>query len=182
MIDFNHLTDFNNAVISGGNPDLIPPNTIAKVAMNIRSGGYEEEPYLTKSPHSGSVYLHVEFVVLNGPFSRRKIFQNIGITGVCKTGDTDVFGTRGRSLLRGIIESARNISPFDKSEAAQQARKINGFVELNGITCVVKIGVINDKTGQYGDRNMVFAAITPDKQGYQQFMFGAEAKDDVPWS
>jgi hypothetical protein len=152
MINFEHLTDFNNAAISGGNPDLIPQNTIAKVAMNIRSGGFEEDAYLTKSMHSGSIYLHVEFVVLSGPFSRRKIFQNIGITGVCKTGDTDVFGTRGRSLLRGLIESAKNISPSDKSETAQQARKISSFAELNGITCVVKIGIINDKTGQYDPR------------------------------
>jgi hypothetical protein len=181
MINFEYLTNFNNATISGPNADLIPAGTIVKAVMNIRSGGYEEEPYLTKSPHSGSIYLHVEFVVLTGPFSRRRIFQNIGITGICKTGDTDVFGARGRSLLRGIIESAKNIQPKDNSEAAQNARKINDFAELNGITCIIKIGVNNDKTGQYDPRNMVLAAITPDKKEYQQFMFGAEAEDEVPW-
>jgi hypothetical protein len=187
MINFEHLTDFNNAAISGGIQDLIPAGTIAKVAMNIRSGGYEEEPYLTKSLHSGSIYLHVEFVILTGPFSRRKIFQNIGITGVCKTGDTDVFGTRGRSLLRGLIESAKNIQPEDNSEEAQKARKISSFAELNGITCIVKIGVNKDKSGQYEPNNIVLAAITPDKKEYQQFwhgaspMFGAEAESAVPW-
>jgi hypothetical protein len=182
------LDDFNNAAISGGIQDLIPAGTIAKIAMNIRSGsgtsagGYEEEPYLTKSLHSGSIYLHVEFVVLTGPFSRRKIFQNIGITGVCKTGDTDVFGTRGRSLLRGLIESAKNIQPEDNSEEAQKARKINDFAEFNRITCIVKIGVNKDKSGQYDPQNMVLAAVTPDKKEYQQFMFGIEAEDNVPWS
>jgi hypothetical protein len=181
MINFEYLTDFNNAAISNGNPDLIPPNTIAKVVMNIRNGGFEEDPHLTKSPYSGSIYLHVEFVVLEGVFSRRKIFQNIGITGICKTGDTDVFGARGRSLLRGIIESAKNIQPKDNSEVAQKARKINGFAELNGITCVVKIGVYNDKTGQYDPRNIVLGAITPDRKEYQQFMFGVEAEDNIPW-
>jgi hypothetical protein len=171
MINFEHLTDFNNAAISGPNADLIPAGTIAKVIMNIRSGGFEEEPYLTKSPHSGSIYLHVEFTVLEGPFSRRKIFQNIGITGVyktCKTRDTDVYGARGRSLLRGIIESSKNIDPHDKSEAAQQARKISSFADLNGITCVVKVGINKDKSGQYDPSNVVLTAITPDKKEYQQ--------------
>jgi hypothetical protein len=181
MINFEHLTDFNNAAISGPNADLIPAGTIAKVVMNIKSGGFEEEPYLTKSPHSGSIYLHVEFVVVEGIFSRRKIFQNIGITGVCKTGDTDVFGARGRSLLRGIIESAKNIDPQDKSETAQNARKINGVAELNGITCVVKIGINKDKSGQYDPSNIVLGAITPDRKEYQQFMFGVEAEDNIPW-
>jgi hypothetical protein len=181
MINFEHLTDFNTASIAT-EYDLIPQNTIAKVIMSIRSGGFDEEPYLTKSPHSGSIYLHVEFTVLEGPFSRRKIFQNIGITGVCKTGDPDVYGARGRSLLRGIIESSKNIDPHDKSEAAQQARKINGFAELNGITCIVKIGVNKDKSGQYDPQNMVLTAVTPDKKEYQQFMFGIEAEDNVPWS
>ena len=81
--------------------------------------------------------------------------------------------------MRGIIESSKNVDPHDKSEAAQKARKISNFAELNKITCVVKIGVNKDKSGQYDPQNMVLAAITPDKKEYQQFMFGVEAEDNV---
>jgi hypothetical protein len=181
MIDFTRLTDFNNVETASVNVPLMPAGTIAKAIMNIKSGGFSEDPYLTKSMHSGALYLHVEFVIVGGPFSRRKIFQNIGIAGIVKEGDTDVFGVRGRSLLRGIIESARKISPKDTSSKAQEARKINGFAELNGITCVVKIGVSRDKSGQYDDKNMVLAAITPDKKEYQQFMENSGSTDDFPW-
>jgi hypothetical protein len=181
MINFTKLTDFNNVETANVNAPLTPAGTIAKAIMNIRSGGYAEDPYLTKSSHSGAIYLHVEFVIVGGPFSRRKIFQNIGIAGVVKEGESDVFGARGRSLLRSIIESAKNISPKDTSPEAQEARKINGFADLNGIICVVKIGVDKDKSGQYDDKNVVFAAITPDKKEYTQFMTNSESIEDFPW-
>jgi hypothetical protein len=182
MINFAKLTDFNNVETTSANAPLMPAGTIAKAIMNIRSGGYSEDPYITRSDHSGALYLHVEFVIVGGPFSRRKIFQNIGIAGVVKEGESDVFGARGRSLLRGIIESAKNISPNDTSPEAQEARKINGFGDLNGIICVVKIGIDKDKSGRYDDKNIVFAAITPDRKEYQQFIGQPESIEDFPWS
>jgi hypothetical protein len=179
MIKLEQLTNFNNAAIARPEAMLIPQGTIAKVIMNIRSGGYEKDPYLTKSSHTGSIYLHAEFIVLEGPFSRRRTFQNIGIVGNNKTGDSDVFGTRGRSLLRGLIESAKNIMPNDSSETAQNARKINSFADLNGLTCVVKIGIERDKSGKFDDRNSIICAVTPDKKEYEIFMNRAE--DNIPW-
>jgi hypothetical protein len=192
MINFEQLTNFNNVAIARPEAMLVPQGTIAKVIMNIRSGGYEKDPYLTKSAHTGSIYLHAEFIVLEGPFSRRRIFQNIGIAGNNKTGDNDVFGARGRSLLRGLIESAKNIMPNDSSETASNARKINSFAELNGLICVVKIGIEpkwnggrqpegsqKDKSGKFDDRNSIVCAITPDKKGYQIFMNSALENNDV---
>lgn len=179
FINIENTKDFNNATVTRPEAMLIPQGTIAKVIMNIRSGGYEKDPYLTKSPHTGSIYLHAEFVILEGPFSRRRIFQNIGIVGNNKTGDNDVFGTRGRSLLRGLIESAKNIMPNDVSEVAQNARKINSFAELNGLTCVVKIGIEKDKSGKFDDRNTIAGAVAPDKKEYEIFMNGALENNDV---
>jgi hypothetical protein len=169
FINYSKLTDFNTAAIKQ-ETQLIPPGTIAKAIMNIRSGGYEHDSHLTKSSHSGSIYLHVEFVILEGVFSRRKIFQNIGIVGFSKVGDPDVYGAQGRSLLRGLIESAKNIMPCDDSEEAQKARKINSFSELNGLVAIVKIGVEKDKSGKFDDRNMIIAAVTPDKKEYEAFI------------
>jgi hypothetical protein len=147
----------------------------------IRNGGYSEDQYLSKSSSTGSLYLIGEFTVLEGPFARRKIFQNIGIIGTAKEGDQDAFGVRGRSLIRGIIESAKNINPNDDSSKACEARKINSFGDLNGLICVVKIGIENDKSGKYGDRNSVLCAVTPDKREYQQILSGVGLDDNISW-
>jgi hypothetical protein len=179
MINFEQLTNFNNATVTKPEAMLIPQGTVAKVILNIRSGGYERDPYLTKSSHTGSIYLHAEFIILEGPFSRRRIFQNIGIVGNNKTGDNDVFGTRGRSLLRELIESAKNIMPNDSSETASNARKINSFAELNGLTCIVKIGIERDKSGKFDDRNSIVCAVTPNKKEYEIFMNSALENSNV---
>ena len=179
-MNYKNLLDFNTAEIARPKVLPIPHGTIAKVIMNIKAGGYESDPYLSKSAHSGAVYLHTEFIVLEGPFVRRRIFQNIGIVGA-KPGEDDVFGARGRSLIRGLIESAKGIQPDGDSEEAQAARKISNFGELNGLVCVVKIGVEKDKSGKFDDRNTVICAITPNKKEYQAFMEGQVPQDDGVW-
>ena len=179
-MNYENLLNFNNAESTKPEFTIIPANTIVKASLVIRPGECEVDKYLTKSPHSGSIYLACEFIVLEGPFARRKIFQNIGIIGTAKEGDNDSFGKRGRSLLRAIIESFRNIMPNDESETAQNARKINHFGELNGITPIVKIGIDNDKSGKYGDRNYIISAITPDKKDYGQFIAGV-LEDKYAW-
>lgn len=120
----------NNDAIARCDSMLIPQGTIAKAIMNIRSGGYEKDAYLTKSSHTGSVYLHAELIILEDPFSKRRIFQNIGIVGNNRTGDNDVFGTKGRSLLRGLIESAKNMITPNKKE---HQIFMNGALENNDV-------------------------------------------------
>lgn len=177
---YESILDFNTADISKAKVLPIPHGTIAKVIMNIKAGGYESDPYLSKSAHSGAIYLHAEFIVLEGPFVRRRIFQNIGIIGAI-SGEEDVFGARGRSLIRGLIESAKGIQPNDNSEEAQAARKISNFRDLNGLVCVVKIGIEKDKSGKLEDRNTVICAITPNKKEYQAFMERQTSQDDGVW-
>jgi hypothetical protein len=69
-----------------------------------------------------------------------------------------------------LIESAKNIMPNDSSETASNARKINSFAELNGLTCIVKIGIEKDKSGKFDYRNTIVCAVTPDKKEYEIFM------------
>ena len=180
-MNYTEILDFNNVLPSKPEFSLIPVDTIAKAHLTIRGGGYEADPYLTKSSHTGSIYLAAEFCVLEGPFSRRKIFQNFGVSGTLKEGDNDSFGKKGRSLIRSIIESAKNINPNDNSDEAQKARKINNFGDLNGITCIIKIGIDHDKSGKYNDRNCIIGIITPDKKEYQQIMNGTQLEDQLPW-
>jgi hypothetical protein len=149
---------------------LIPANTIAKARLILKSGGDFSDSFLTRSKNGDSAYLNCEYVILEGPYAKRKIFDKIGIEG------TDQWINMGKSRIRAILESAKNINPKDTSETAQIARKINSYDELNGLEIVVIIGIESDRNGVYPNKNKIASIITPDQVVYQQYM-----SPDIPW-
>jgi hypothetical protein len=150
---------------------LIPANTIAKARLILKPGADFSDPFLTRSKNGDSTYLSCEFVILEGQYARRKVFDKIGISG----GDDWI--NMGKSRIRAILESAKNVSPKDMSEAAMAARNINSFEELNGLEVAIKIGIESDRNGVYQDKNKVSSIITPDHKMYQTYMSFA----DIPW-
>ncbi|WP_264685432.1 MULTISPECIES: hypothetical protein [unclassified Wolbachia] len=149
------LTDFNTAKLQS---NLIPKGTTVKVKMAIKPGGYEN--WFTKSYTTGSIYLNAEFTVTEGPYAKRKIFQVIGIKSGKAEGEEDIWGESGRSMLRSILESARNIHAHDTSEKAVTARKINSIADFNGLEFTAKVGIEAD---QYGEKNKIATVITPEQ-------------------
>ena len=146
---------------------LIPKNTIAKVMMEIQPADYGEDNLLTKSKHTGSIGLSVQFTILDGEYKGRKIKQLVGIEGTKRDEyGNDKWADMGKTLLRAIIESAHNIDPKDESERATKIRDIKSYKELDRLTCLVNIGIEVDKTGKYNDKNKVIRAITPNMNGY----------------
>lgn len=154
LTDF--LTDFNNAKLQSS---LIPKGTTVKVKMAIKPGGYEN--WFTKSYTTGSIYLNAEFTVTEGPYAKRKIFQIIGVKSGKVEGEEDIWGESGRSMLRSILESARNIHSNDTSEKAVIARKVNSIADFNGLEFTAKVGIEADN--RYGNRNRIDTIITPDE-------------------
>ncbi|BFD47029.1 MAG: hypothetical protein DMENIID0003_01030 [Wolbachia endosymbiont of Sergentomyia squamirostris] len=152
----NLLTDFNTIKPQSR---LIPKGTIVKVKMTIKPGGYEN--WFTKSYATGSIYLNAEFIVTEGPYAKRKIFQVIGIKSGKASVEEDTWGESGRSMLRSILESARNIHAHDTSEKAVIARKINSIADFNGLEFTAKVGIEADS--RYGDRNRITAVVTPEQ-------------------
>jgi len=151
------LTDFNNVKLQSS---LIPKGTIVKVKMAIKPGGYES--WFTRSLSTGSIYLNAEFTVTEGPYAKRKIYQVIGIkSGKASVEGEDTWGESGRSMLRSILESARNIHAHDTSEKAVIARKINSIADFNGLEFTAKVGIETDN--RYGDRNRIDTIITPNE-------------------
>ncbi|WP_353277748.1 hypothetical protein [Wolbachia endosymbiont (group A) of Agelastica alni] len=151
------LTDFNTAKSQS---NLIPKGTTVKVKMAIKPGGYED--WFTKSYATGSIYLNAEFTVTEGPYAKRKIYQVIGIkSGKANVEREDAWGESGRSMIRSILESARNIHPNDTSEKAMLARKLNSIADLNGLEFTAKVGI--EANNRYGDRNRIATIITPDE-------------------
>ncbi len=161
--------DFNNSE-NQSSFDLIPNNTLAKVRMSIKPGGYDDPNqgwvggYATKNDATGSVYLSCEFVILEGLYAKRKVW---GIIGLHSNKGAE-WGNMGRSFIKAILNSARGVSENDNSPAAQNARRISGFADLDGIEFVAKITTKKDQNEE--SRNEIRFAITPDHKDYQAFM------------
>lgn len=142
--------------------DVIPKGTIARVRMTIKPGGFNDANqgltggYATLSD-SGAVYLNCEFVVLEGPYTRRKIWSLIGLHS--PKGPT--YANMGRSFIKAILNSARGFSAKDDSPQAMAARRINGIGDLDGIEFTARIDVEKDQRDG-SDRNTIRTAITKD--------------------
>ena len=158
--------DFNDAKQTS---NIIPKGTLAKVRMTIRPGGHDDPSqgwtggYATRGT-TGSVYLNIEYTVLEGPFARRKVFGMIGLYSA-KGPD---WANMGRGLVRSMLNSARGISDKDNSPQAQAARRISGFGDLDGLEFVARIDVGTDSNGD--DKNDIRAAVTPDHREYAALM------------
>jgi hypothetical protein len=164
--------DFNSAA-EQSSYDLIPKGTVVRVRMTIKPGGYDDPSqgwtggYATRSLTTGSVYLNCEFVVLDGPFARRKMWSLIGLHSPKGAEWTNM----GRTFIKAILNSARGISPSDNSPTAQNARRISGFSDLEGIEFVGKVDWEKDQNGQ--DKCVIKSAVTTDHKEYAAHMNGA---------
>ena len=74
----------------------------------------------------------------------------------------------GRGLVRGILNSARGLSDKDDSPEAQNARRIAGFADLDGLEFVARIDVGKDANGE--DKNEIRSAVTRDHRDYAALM------------
>ena len=165
------MLNFNDAELQNSF-DLIPANTIAKARLVLKAGNDSTNPFITRSKGGDTAYLNCEWIILEGKYAKRKVFDKIGLEG------SDKWVNMGKARIRAILESAKGISPKDVSEIAVTARQINSFDELNNLDVVIKIGIEHDKNGQYQDKNRVISIITPDHFSYSEFING----QDVPWS
>ena len=77
----------------------------------------------------------------------------------------------GRTFIKAVLNSARGIHPGDSSPAAQNARRISGFADLEGVEFLGKVDWDKDQNGQ--DKCVIKAAITPDHKDYAALMAGA---------
>ena len=160
--------DFNDAE-EQRSYDIIPKGTIAPVRMTIKPGGYDDPSqgwtggYVTRNNMTGSIYLNAEYVLLEGPHARRRVWSLIGL--VSQKGPE--WGNMGRSFVRGILNSARGLSEKDASPQAQAIRRIDGLHVLDGIEFLAKIDVGKDQNGE--PRNEIRFAVTPNQKDWEAY-------------
>jgi hypothetical protein len=155
--------NFNNAETQH-NFDLIPAGTIATVRVTVRPGSVGPGGWLRRSKDGNSELLDCEFVVLDGPFVKRKFWNLFTVDGTTQ-GHTEAVKI-SESKLRAILESARGIRPDDKSDTAKQARCIQSYGDLNGLAFIARIGVEPPQNG-YKAKNRLDHVVTPDEQAWK---------------
>ena len=144
--------------------DVIPDGTIATVRMTVRPGGVGDDGWLRRSKDGNSEALDCEFVVLDGPSAERKFWELFTVDGTTPGHAEAAKISAGN--LRAILESARGIRPDDKSDIAKQARCIQSYGDLNGLSFIVRIGVEPPQNG-YKAKNRLDHVVTPDEKAWK---------------
>src|SRR5262249_24552224 len=141
--------------------EVIPANTVVTLQLTIRPGGAGDGGWLKLSGEKTSEGLDCEFTVVSGDYAKRKLWQLFTLRGTT-SGHAEA-GEISRNTLRAILESARGIRPHDKSEAAQNARKIAGWQDLDQVRFLARLGV-RPPQGNFPAKNTILEVITPDRQ------------------
>jgi hypothetical protein len=166
----NVWSDFNDAEAQQSGFNLIPKGALVPVLMTLKPGGHYDasqgwtDGYPTQSSKTGAVYLAAEFVITGGEYAKRKMWSNIGLYS--PKGQT--WTQMGRTFVRAALNSARNVLPQDNSPQAAAARRIQGFVDLDGLEFVVRVDIEKDDRGD--DRNVVKTAVEPDHPEYARIL------------
>jgi len=149
--------------------ELIPHNTIVTAQMRIRPGNAGPDGLYKRTAKGDAEMLDCEFVVLDGPYVKRKFWDNFLLAGSTDGQKEMVLTNRGR--LKKILESARGIKKNDTSPenlALYQAED----KDFDNIVFVARVGVRkgeakNDGSGEsWSDKNYLLAAITPDQKDW----------------
>ena len=149
---------------------VIPDKTLAKVRMHIKCGYYNDESkgwiddWATKSERTDAVYLNCEYTIIGGKYDGRRVWSIVGL----HSEKGDKWAQMGRSFIRTVLESANGIHSDDVTEAANKARTIKSFQELDGIEFITQIDVSPDQEGN--NRNEIRYAITKENNEYDSLM------------
>jgi hypothetical protein len=149
--------------------DLIPHGTVATVVLHIRAGGVGEDNMLRRSNDGGCEMLDCKFVVADGPYKGRKFWEYLILEGTTEGHAKSVRINRG--TLKAILDSALGLKPDDESPQARAARTVSPK-QFEGMTFIAKIGIEKggarkDEPGNWPDKNILAAVITPDRKEWQ---------------
>jgi hypothetical protein len=156
--------DFNTAG-SQKSFELIPDRTICVLDLHIRPGRVGDGGLAKLSKNGDSHGLDIELTVVGGEFDKRKLWDLMTIDGV--TDGHKEAADISRRRIRAIVESARGIKPDDNSEAARQARVIQGFGDLEGMRFIGLVGV-EPPQGIYAAKNRLREVITPERKEWHR--------------
>ena len=167
---------------------VIPPKSKVQVQLSIiypdagRAGS--SAPELTRA-HSGLEYLATKLTVTRGTFAGKVIYQNFNLANAQTTGQQQAVEISIRSI-RAMVEASRGIRPKDNSPTATQARKLQRWSELDGLTCFIVVDCEQSQPSRSNGRvyinNRLYSVVTIDDPCYQQLTQQGEmiSNDPIP--
>ena len=164
---------------------VIPPKSKVQVQLAIiypeagRSGS--SAPELTRA-HSGLEYLATKLTVTRGTFVGKVIYQNFNLANAQTTGQQKAIDISVRSI-RAMVEASRGIRPKDSSPTATQARKLQRWSELDGLTCFIVVDCEQSQPSRNGKvyiNNRLYSVVTIDDPCYQQLTQQGEMISNEP--
>lgn len=164
----NSFLNFNNVERQSNFP-LIPDKTLAKVRLDIKQGGYNNDKEgwdasMATLGKTGAVYLKCEFKILGGEYNGRKVLNLIGLYSE----KSPLYQEIGRQFLLAIIESSFGIDPKDDSDIANRKRHIKSLADLDNLEFVAEISVGKDANGN--PKNEIKKAIAVNNPEYKTLM------------
>ncbi len=138
--------------------DVIPAKTIAVSQMRVRPGD-GTDGVLKRTKAGDGEGLDAEFVLLGGPYAKRKFFAFLLLIGT--TDGQKQMCEHNKAFLKQVIDSAKHLDPNDKSPEARAARKME-YRDFDGIRFLAEIGVEEGRNG-FPDKNVIAKVITKDK-------------------
>lgn len=159
------MLDFNNAGKQTDEFDLIPDGTIVPVQMTLRPGNAGEGGWLKRSKSQECQMLDAEFVVLEGPYARRKFWSMLVVDGT--TEGQQKVAEISVARIRAMLESARGIKPADDSADALERRRVTSYGDLDNLRFWGVVGIEKGKDG-YKDKNVLEKVVTPDRSDWRQ--------------
>jgi len=161
--------DYSQAAEPRDFSELIPHSTIVTTQMRIRPGNAGPDGLYKRTAKGDAEGLDSEFVVLDGPYVKKKFWDFFLLAGTTDGQKEMVVTNRGR--LKKILESARGIKKGDTS-AENLAKYQAEDKEFDNIIFIARVGVRkgepkNDGSGtSWSDKNYLLAAVGPEDKNW----------------
>lgn len=178
MFDFN---DAQQQMAPQG--ELIADGVFSRLKLTIRPGGTNgavpmDAKLLKASERSDALMLNCELTLLDGPFARRKFWQNFTVAGGKRDEKSESIGWNiTKSSFRAMIDSAIGLDPKDESQAAREKRKLEGLRQLEGIVFAARI-MIEPETPGHAASNRIANIVVPGEAEYAKIMAGQPVPPD----
>src|SRR5262245_18453572 len=140
------MFDYNDAPEQRSD-ELIPAGTVATLQMKIRPGNAGEGGLLTRSKNGECEMLDLECVVVDGPHTKRKLWERLVLAGTTSGQEQAAEISRGK--LRAVLESARGVKPDDMSDEARKKRTAE-LSDFDGMRFIARIGIEKGKAKDNG--------------------------------
>ena len=178
MFDFN---DAQKQMAPQG--ELIPDGVFSRVKLTIRPGGTNgavpmDAKLLKSSDRSDALMLNCEMTLMDGPYARRKFWQNFTVAGGRRDDKGESIGWNiAKSSFRAMIDSALGLDPKDETQATRDKRKLEGLRQLDGIVFAARI-MVEPASSDYAASNRLANVVVPGEPEYAKIIAGQPVPPD----